>query len=281
MLNRIRAFAHHNPIGRLLLHERVRPILGALAGIRFVPAAWTLTTPWHFLWRAARKAGPTDYRLRDGDVLVVIDHRQGGLEMLDEIIRRRCYDPPADLVDQIGTHPVIIDAGANVGVFSAFAASRWPHAQITAIEPDPSNLAALRHLAAAGGDGRITVVAAAATDHEGSTAFAAGHGSASYVAEGKWATPDSVSVAAVDLVAMTEQADFCKIDIERGEWPILADARLDATGPLVIVMEYHRRDVDDYDALDDMRALCEARGFQVGHVRANYWGHGTLWAWRH
>jgi FkbM family methyltransferase len=40
--------------------------------------------------------------------------------------------------------PVIIDAGANVGLCAVFYANRFPDARIIAIEPEPSNYEMLK-----------------------------------------------------------------------------------------------------------------------------------------
>ena len=40
--------------------------------------------------------------------------------------------------------PVIIDAGANVGLSAVFYANRFPNARIIAIEPEPSNYEMLK-----------------------------------------------------------------------------------------------------------------------------------------
>jgi FkbM family methyltransferase len=43
-----------------------------------------------------------------------------------------------------GGKPIIVDAGANIGVASLSFASQFPHARIVAIEPDPGNSTILR-----------------------------------------------------------------------------------------------------------------------------------------
>ena len=43
-----------------------------------------------------------------------------------------------------GSKPVIIDAGANIGVSTIWFAAGFPQARVVAVEPDPGNLALLR-----------------------------------------------------------------------------------------------------------------------------------------
>lgn len=273
-MNTLRAIADRGPLRKVLLHPRVRPYLAGLAALRFVPAAWQVTQPIRFLVAALGGVGEREYRLRGSGRPVVVRHGFGSLEGMWEIFVDRCYDPPEELAPLIPAAPRILDVGANVGIFSAFARVRWPEGRIVAIEADPDNAAALERFTTLDGSGRVEVLGAAATTSDGPVRFRSGLGSGSMLAE------EGEEVAGVDLLAMLGDADLMKLDIERGEWPILADPRLAEGGPLVLVMEYHRRFVGDHDAASQARGLLEAAGFQVGHVTPNHWGHGTLWAWR-
>ncbi len=282
-MNFLRRHVHTGPLGRVLLHPSVRPVLAGVIALRFVPAAWQVTRPVRFLVAALTGTEVRTYRLRSSGRPVVVRHGFGSLAIMWEIFLQGCYEPPHDLTDRIPPAPRILDVGANVGAYSAYARGRWPDASIVAIEADPDNVAALERFAALDGSGRVEVVAAAATTADGPVRFMTGLGAGSMLAA---EVDDGTSVDAgaevdgVDLLAMLEEADLVKLDIERGEWPILADPRLATGGPLVLVMEYHRRHVDDTGALDEARRLLTEAGFVVGHVRANYWGHGSLWAWR-
>ncbi|HET8931735.1 MAG TPA: FkbM family methyltransferase [Acidimicrobiales bacterium] len=249
-------------------------MLAGLLALRFVPAAFQVTQPGRFLVAALTGSGEQNYLLRGSGRPVVVRHGYGSLEVMWEIFQERCYDPPVDVAERIPAAPRILDVGANVGAYSAFARVRWPEASIVAIEADPENVAALQRFSALDGTGRVTVVAAAATTADGPVRFAAGRGAGSKLSE------DGEEVEGVDLLPMLDDADLLKLDIEQGEWPILADPRLAIGGPLVLVMEYHRRRSGDQGALAEARRLLTGAGFRVGPVRPNYWGHGTLWAWR-
>lgn len=282
-MNVLRRWVHAGPLGKVLLHPAVRPVLAGVVALRFVPAAWQVTEPFRFLFAALGGQGERAYRLRGSNRPVVVRHGFGSLAVMWEIFARGCYEVPADLIDRLPAAPRIFDVGANVGAYSAFALGRWPEATIVAIEADPDNVAALERFAALDGSGRVEVIAAAATIADGPVRFVTGLGAGSMLVDEVDAgtrVGGGTEVDGVDLLALLGEADLMKLDIERGEWPILADPRLAMGGPLVLVMEYHRRHVDDTGALDEARRLLTGAGFEVSHVRPNHWGHGTLWAAR-
>lgn len=62
------------------------------------------------------------------------------LYMFREIFIDGCYD-----IDMPVDAPVIIDVGANIGMFTLRAKQRWPGAQVYCYEPSPSNFAQLEH----------------------------------------------------------------------------------------------------------------------------------------
>jgi FkbM family methyltransferase len=120
---------------------------------------------------------------------------------------------------------VVLDVGANIGIYTLLAAKRG--ARVFAIEPDPDNVRALRHhIEINGFTDRVTVFELAATDHSqlmtlfrnstnsgGSTLLGAGQG---VIVEGR--TIDSLDLPPVDV---------CKMDIEGAE--VLALSGMSAT----------------------------------------------------
>ncbi|KAM0186526.1 hypothetical protein ACHAPI_011655 [Fusarium lateritium] len=55
--------------------------------------------------------------------------------LYDEIFTERCYDTV-----KLSEKPLIIDAGANIGLFTLFAKKNYPEAQVLAFEPAPENV---------------------------------------------------------------------------------------------------------------------------------------------
>ena len=180
-MNFLRRLAANSPLRRILLHPSVRRVLASILALRFVPAAWQVDRPFSFLAAEARKVGLRTYRLRGTGTPVVVRHDKGGLELIDEIFRARCYEPPAEVAPFIPSAPRILDVGANVGAYSAFAADQWPKASITAIEADQENVDALRDLVGQRTGDHIEVVAAAASTNDEPIRFAAGLGSGSRI----------------------------------------------------------------------------------------------------
>src|SRR5882762_5838444 len=62
------------------------------------------------------------------------------VETFEEVFLQRQYEPPFD--NFAPSH--IIDLGANIGFASVYFASRWPNAQILAIEPAHGNIELLK-----------------------------------------------------------------------------------------------------------------------------------------
>lgn len=290
LLNAGRSLAAATPgLRRLLLHPPVRrAVAGALAG-RFLTAALQTRTPLRYLVGELTARGQAHaYRLRDSGLPVLVRHGRDG-EAFYELFRGREYEPPPALVERIGRPRRVLDVGANVGLFSAWAVARWPGVEVAAYEPEPANLGQLRHwLELAGqhaaGTGSpapaVTVHPAAVATTVGTVRFATGGGAGAHLARG--AEP-AVEVPTVDFfaeLAGPPAADLVKLDIEGAEWPLLADPRLAEITRLAIVMEYHRVGAPTLPAYQAARRLLEAAGFEVGYAAPNAWGHGTLWAWK-
>lgn len=214
------------------------------------------------------------YRLRERPaVTVMVRHGTPDLGVLDEVFAERIYTPPRPLAPP----GRVLDLGGNVGLFGAWARVQWPAAEITSVEPDPTNLEVLRACAAANG-GSWRVVPAAAAARAGELAFTAGRFAMSSLAEA--GARDTVTVPAVDVLPWLAEADLAKLDIEGGEWDILADPRLATAGPAALVLEYHPHRCPGRDATATARALLAAAGYAVEAVRPRPDGVGMLWAFR-
>lgn len=191
-----------------------------------------------------------EYRLRHGGIPVALRHHfspdgtpSNDTWTLREIFRDDCYVPPEPveaLLAAARPGPRVVDVGANIGLFSAFVLARYPDARIDAFEPDPDSARLLRRsLGAFEADGRLVLHEACATTRDGTIRFAHGLHQFSHVAH----EPGDVAieVPAVDAFSFLRDADFAKIDIEGGEWELLADPRMADYGPRSLVMEYHPR----------------------------------------
>jgi FkbM family methyltransferase len=116
--------------------------------------------------------------------------------------------------------PIIIDIGANVGAFSAWAFKRWPEAKIYAYEPHPDNFGLLK----ANLKNCALLYNVAVSDHRGSEILYDGKnncGEASLYNLHDQAEPKSRVVEVISAETLPV-CDILKIDTEGSEWPILS-----------------------------------------------------------
>jgi FkbM family methyltransferase len=263
MLRRVRQWWHGKSMG-----------LRSLA--RITP---NLREPVRFsLRQITRRQGVRSYRLRGSGVRILVRHSTGDLITLEEVLAERQYEPPAQLkslFESNGKPLAVADLGANIGLFSAWVLARRPDARIVAFEPDPSNVEVLEGFMRAN-PGDTQVIRAAATSSDGEMRFQAGELAASrQVEEG------GISVPTVDVFPHLQEADFVKIDIEGGEWELLADPRFASLPAAALVLEYHPHLCPGPDPRAHAEALLTAAGWKLEHMDFDMpAGHGVVWAWR-
>jgi FkbM family methyltransferase len=236
--------------------------------------ASTTRSPLRFLLAEARGVQSV-HRLRDGPS-VVLRHRGRDTAILNEIFARsrRCYEPPSAV--PLGRIHRVVDLGANIGLFGAFALARWPGAHIEAFEPDPANADVLERTIEANAATNWHVHRVAVSNRDGMLDFVTGRYSESQAAR---PGDESVEVPVVDLFKDCE-ADLLKMDIEGGEWPILADDRLRDLRVPVIVMEWHSRGCPTEPAREAVRTMLHAGGYSNVVEVGGHEHNGQLWAWR-
>lgn len=229
------------------------------------------------------REGEALYPVRGAAVPVLVRHGSADVATLDDVFYSLDYAVPAPAAELLGGAPEplrVLDLGANVGYFGAFVLARFPGAQVTSVEPDPRNLAALRRAVAAAGQGeRWRIVEGAAATGPGTVPFVQALYSTAHVArDGEGGA--TVEVATVDALALIEDADLVKIDIEGSEWPILADPRFAGAGARAVVLEYHPEGCPAADALDEARRILHAAGYATQAGVRHPDGQGVIWAWR-
>jgi FkbM family methyltransferase len=218
---------------------------------------------------------PTErsYRLRDSGAVVYVRHGTPDVAALGEVFYERQYEPPAAVVaflEGLGHPPAILDLGANVGYFTVFASCRFPGSRLVAFEPDHANAELMRRTMQANGLS-CELVEAAATTKDGEVPFAAGGFTLSRIEAG------GEPVRALDVLPRLAEVDLAKIDIEGGEWELLADGRFSESAPCALVLEFHTHLAPP--AADAERAL-EAAGYAIERRLHFGEGHGLLWALR-
>ena len=136
-----------------------------------------------------------------------------------------------------GSRPLILDAGAHVGMSVLWWRHLFPEAAIVAVEPSPANLAILRRNVE--GLENVTVLHAAIASKPGSLRIVDPQAVGSAVrlsGEGAGELVPAVTVAQILEEAGTDEILFAKIDIEGGEADLFAGelAWLDCTRALAV-----------------------------------------------
>lgn len=230
-----------------------------------------------------RSGAAQTYRLRTSGSTVLVRHGSSDAAMFDEIFCSHVYLPPPEArnaLADLGRPPRIVDLGANIGLFGVFALDHWPGASIVAVEPEAENFAVLEHCREQNAQAAYSwqLINAAAAGHAGHLRFVSGQGAESH--EASPGEPNAVSIQTVDVLPLLQDADFAKIDIEGGEWAILADPRLAASSVRLIVVEHHGRGCPTFTPRQTAREYLEEAGFRVQAGGDDVVGVGTLWAWR-
>jgi FkbM family methyltransferase len=228
----------------------------------------------------------TRYTLRGrGGRQVVVRHHTSDVIELDMAFSGGEFEPPPEAAAVLGelVDPRAVDLGANIGLFSIWLLDCHPNARIVSYEPDPGNAAVLERTIEINGLGdRWTLRRAAAAISDGMLSFMAGHGTTSRVVDRMDPDGDGViTVEARDPFADLADADVVKVDIEGGEWTLVADSRFARLPARVVCVEYHLRGAPSDDPGADAVRMVRAGGWTVHHeLRPNMPGHGMVWGWR-
>jgi FkbM family methyltransferase len=261
------------------------PVAGGLVDtspVRHAGAARTLARfvrePVRFFANELRRAGGMRaYTLRDSGQVVLLRHGTVDSWTFDELFHLRLYEPPAAVAAVLAPieRPVVLDLGANIGMFGLDARGRYPGARVTAYEPDAESAAIHRHLIERNGapaDWRL--VEACAGPRDGTVTFLPGQETESRIVDGPVA--GSVTLPMEDVLPAFAGADLVKLDIEGGEWALLEDPRFAAAR--VVVVEYHPPGCPGPDTHAAARALLEGHGYEFLPLFEHPGGVGMAWA---
>lgn len=285
-----------HPIAQRLHPQRLRRTVGAASCVR---------ERGRFVVSELRNVPSLGrYRLRGSGLTTHIRHPLLDMWGLEELFRFRVYDPPDEVVRALAAveRPLrILDLGGNVGFFGLFVREQFADARLVSFEPDPGNASVLRDSIRANGlEESWQLIEACAAPADGSVSFessfhlsrAGGDADAAlarkqsqiaaflpFLAGTPLVRSQTLQVAARDVFPYLRNADLVKIDIEGGEWPILADPRFAQLDAAALVMEYHPSYRSEGDAAEAVRRALEAAGYTVGrHVPGD--DAAVLWAWK-
>ena len=181
--------------------------------------------------------------------------RQGTIDywIYTEVVRddtyrlRRLALPP---------HPVIVDIGAQVGIFATYALSRYPDATLYGYEMDAQNFTRLQRNTSAVSDRvhvtRATIIGAhVPTGYVRDESNSGGHRVVLHGARGTLEIPQPMTLADILASNGIERIDLLKMDIEGAEYDVLAQAVADGSIHAIdrIALEWHDGRVQELVAL--------------------------------
>ena len=219
------------------------------------------------------------YRVRENDSRVLIAHGRSDTHALDQAFYQHAHEPPtrALAVLQGLGHPLrALDLGAHVGMWGLWLHGRFPVEHLLALEPDPENVERHRRQIELNAlQDNWEVLEAAAVTAEGPVSFTVGMATNGRVTTA--AAAGAVSVPGRDAFALLDGVDLLKIDIEGGEWAILADPRAAGLSVPVVMLEYHAHGAPSSDPADDARRTLERAGYVTETMTETTEGFGVVW----
>jgi FkbM family methyltransferase len=173
-------------------------------------------------------------------------------------------------VEAVAGAEVVIDVGAHTGFYSLLAARTNRSARVIAVEADPYNAVAL---AANARGTRVQVVAMAASDHVGRSAFRQNLGTVGSSLLDRSGTGPvrvvEVETTTIDALAREPRALVMKIDVEGAELAVLAGATATISGAvdatLLVELNPKALAAGGHSGADLVAAL-EALGLEVGFI---------------
>jgi FkbM family methyltransferase len=221
------------------------------------------------------------FELRNGIVLSAPEALDLNF-LFQEIWLRGIYSPPGF---EIRRGDVVIDVGANIGVFAAFAASRAPEVKVYAYEPFPGNIEWLQRNMKESGLTNVNIRAQAMAGAQGERVLHVNPESwivHSLVREDGGDGKQDISVKCLSLDEALDaegiaRCDLLKLDCEGSEYEILQGCSPAALKRVRrIVGEYH-----DRENLGTGESLCrflESRAFRIDRFEPLDAGCGVLCA---
>ncbi len=178
-------------------------------------------------WVVGCDLHPTIYRLysRDSKFPLLCRYGTSDRNVFSQIFVEREYS----CLDDASDPRFIVDCGAYVGYSSAYFLTRFPNAQVVAIEPDRANFEMLQRNMNPYGN-RVSMLYSAVWSHKAGLVVCRGQ----YRDGREWTTQvrehannEEPDISAIDIGSLLEQSafqriDILKVDIERAEAVVFA-----------------------------------------------------------
>jgi FkbM family methyltransferase len=218
-------------------------------------------------------------------LVIFSDSRTPLHELFKEVYRTNAYTQPD--IPQIGENGVVVDLGANIGMFSLFAAKLSPSVQVYAFEPAPETFDLLRKNVLANKLSNVQCHQCAVSSKTGKQTLYLDVGStADTTVASRIKEPASVRTQEVDCISLDElfarcgisRCNLMKVDVEGAEFEIFEAASLQTLAKIdAIAMEYHEHEDRRHHELSD---LLKAHGYCVRVSEDRYPDLGMIYARR-
>ena len=222
----------------------------------------------YLAWRVLSVPDSLVVTLKTGDHLMIRRPPTNDLSVAHEVFVQEVYRPrPAQLRDEVR---LVVDVGSNVGYSVVYFARLFPQARIIAIEPNLTNVKALRRNVELNGlQDKVSIRNVAAGTSDG-TINLVDRGAASFTTADTDAR--GVKVAVVDIFKQLdgEPIDLLKIDCEGAEYPIIMDERFSSLRATTLLLEWHATEEHPVANREIRDRLCTLQ-WQV-EQGAEYWG---------
>lgn len=153
---------------------------------------------------------------------------ESDVKVFRELFVHSEYASALELLAGAGDRPVIVDAGANVGLATLYLKGRVPGARVVAIEPDASNVACFQEHIRLNRFEDVAVHTAALWPRECRLRFVADptrlQSWAIRVEEDPAGPVEAISVQGLMRRHGLERIDLLKLDVEGAEFPLFEDA---------------------------------------------------------
>lgn len=179
--------------------------------------------------------------------------------------RTEIFDKEIYCFDTGNPKPLIIDAGANIGLASIYLKLRFPEARVIAFEPDEDIARFYKKNIQSFGFEGVDLIQKGLWSTEGNLKFSSEGADAGSFIDSESKTANVISIPVTTLSPyLNQKVDFLKIDIEGAELAVLEECR--ERLPMIerLFVEYHSFEGQD-QGLSKTFNILEKAGFRL-HV---------------